>query len=355
MSLRIQFASSVGTGSGKESTEGGGDNIGEVGRDGRFINFARVELLLSLKAPPVWICRSVGRVWYREEYPGDSMTGECLGIGGPRNTSSCEGIELIEPVDETEPTLCLELSIGGVMEGWRYGVSMVWPRGRTGEGLGGGLEEALSSELGKASLKTIPCLRVPPGVVALGITPPAPATFGMDLGGDAGADIEPRPRGKGPPGRAVAVFLGEGEEEELFMAMSFCACGCAARSVGSGVTARTVARGLVREVGLATAGRYVAMVVVLRRLPAEVLRGMASAARPGKPAPAPAPAPVAVAVAVAMAAAAAEAEDGDLVKSRSRSRVRWAAAKMGSKVCRRGTDGREADGRRGRGGGREAS
>lgn len=259
----------------------------------------------------------------------------------------------MEPVEETEPTLCLELSIGGVMEGWRYGLSMVWPRGRTEEGLRGGLEETLSRELGKASLKTIPCLRVPPGVVALGTTPPAPATVGMDLGGEPGGDIEPRPRVTGPPGRAGGVLLGEGEgteaalaaaegeeeeeEEEEVMLMatrSFCACDCARRSVRSGVTARMVARGLVREAGLATAGREVVMVLLLlllRRLPAEVLRGMASA-RPGTPAPAP----VAVAVAVAMAAAAAEAEAGDLlvVKSRSRSRScgRWAAAKMGSKV-----------------------
>lgn len=53
MSRRIQFASSVGTGNGKESTEGGGDSMGEVGRDGRFISFALVELLLSLTVPPV--------------------------------------------------------------------------------------------------------------------------------------------------------------------------------------------------------------------------------------------------------------------------------------------------------------
>lgn len=54
-----------------------------------------------------------------EVYPGDSIMGECLGTGGPLSISSCGGMELMEPVDETDPTLCLGGSIGGVMDGWR--------------------------------------------------------------------------------------------------------------------------------------------------------------------------------------------------------------------------------------------
>lgn len=239
----------------------------------------------------------------------------------------------------------------------------------------------MSRELGKVSLKTIPCLRVPPGVVALGKAPPAPVRVGMDLGGEPGGDIEPRPRGMGPPGRIEPVFLPRYDENEPFWLMSvlpllvvlswsfsavaaaatwFGACDCAARSPESGVTARMVVWGLGRDMGLLMAERCgVLLLLVVRRLPADVLRGMDSARRA-----APAPAPVAVAVAVAMAAAAAEAEvaadgeaeaeakAGDLM---SASGGRWVATKVGSKVCRRGTDGREADGRRGRGGGREAS
>lgn len=54
----------------------------------------------------------------------------------------------MEPVEDTEPILCLEFSIGGVTEDCRYGTSIVWPRGRTVEGRRGGLEETLSRELG---------------------------------------------------------------------------------------------------------------------------------------------------------------------------------------------------------------
>lgn len=98
---------------------------------------------------------------------------------------------------------------------------------------------------------------------------------------------------------------------------------CARCSVGSGVTALMVAWGLTEAVGLVTPGRC----AVLRRLPAEVLRGRTSAG-PGPAAeadnePPPPPWP-------------------------------W-VVKVRSRVCSSGTEGREADGRRGRGGGREES
>lgn len=166
----------------------------------------------------------------------------------------------MDPVDETEPTLCLELSIGGVTAGWRKGLSIVWPRGRTGEGLEGGLEETLSRELGKASLKTIPCLRVPPGGLAVDITLPLLGAVGIDLGGELGGDMEPRARLTGPPDRAEAGLL-----KGLFVPVPSCVPG----SDGSGVTARMVAWGVVELVGLVTPGRW----VVVRRLPADVLRG----------------------------------------------------------------------------------
>lgn len=109
----------------------------------------------------------------------------------------------MEPVDDTEPTRCRELSIGGVMEDCRYGLSRVWPRGRTEEGRGGVLVlvETGSRELGKASLKTTPCLRPEVGAPALDITVP-----GIDLGVvlELGGDKEPTPRLMEPPstGRA---------------------------------------------------------------------------------------------------------------------------------------------------------
>lgn len=56
----------------------------------------------------------------------------------------------MEAVEEKEPTLRLETSIGGVTEDWRNGASIVWPRGRMA-GLEGGLDETVSREVGKAS------------------------------------------------------------------------------------------------------------------------------------------------------------------------------------------------------------
>lgn len=141
----------------------------------------------------------------------------------------------------------------------------MWPRGRM-EGLSGGLEETLSWELGKVSSKTMPCLREPPGVLA--------CDFGMDLGGEFGGDIEPKPRPTGV-GRAEPVSL----EEWLFVRKP----SCVPDSVGSGVTALTVAWGFAEMVGLVTPGRY----AVLRRLPAEVLRGIAALRGIWTPAPAP--------------------------------------------------------------------
>lgn len=55
-----------------------------------------------------------------------------------------------DPEDDAEPILCLAVSAGGLAaEGCRYVLSIVWPRGRTEEGFGVGLEELLSKELGK--------------------------------------------------------------------------------------------------------------------------------------------------------------------------------------------------------------
>lgn len=60
-------------------------------------------------------------------------------------------------------------------------------------GLDGGLEETVSSELGKASLKTMPCLRAPADVLAFELLLPDIAV-GMDLGGDEGGDMDAKPR-----------------------------------------------------------------------------------------------------------------------------------------------------------------
>lgn len=111
---------------------------------------------------------------------------------------------MIDPVEETEPTLCLELSIGGVTDDWRKGLSIVWPRGRTDDGLGGGLEETLSRELGNASLKTTPCLREPLGVLAFDRALPGPG--GIDLGVELCGDIGPKLR-LAESGRAVPIVL----------------------------------------------------------------------------------------------------------------------------------------------------
>lgn len=90
----------------------------------------------------------------------------------------------------------------------------MWPRGRI-DGLDGGLEETVSRELGKASLKTMPCLRAPPGVLA--------CDFGVDLGGEFGGDIEPKARPTGV-GKAEPVLLEAAEEEEevLFVRKPSC-------------------------------------------------------------------------------------------------------------------------------------
>lgn len=93
----------------------------------------------------------------------------------------------MDPEDDTDPTLCLELSGAGAADGWRYGLSRVWPRGRIG-GLAGGLEDALSRELGKWSLKTIPCRRA----VLEELDMALPGTFGIDLGEELRGDIGPR-------------------------------------------------------------------------------------------------------------------------------------------------------------------
>lgn len=53
-------------------------------------------------------------------------------------------------------------------------------------GRGGGLEDVLSRELAKASLKTIPCLRLPLALLLVDNAPPP----GIDLG-ELCADIVP--------------------------------------------------------------------------------------------------------------------------------------------------------------------
>lgn len=103
------------------------------------------------------------------------------------------------------------------------------------EGLDGGLEETVSRELGKVSLKTMPCLRAPPGVLA--------CDCGVDLGGELGGDIEPKARVPTGVGRAepvlVVVVEEEAEAEELLFVRK---TSCAPYSVGwSGVTALMVA------------------------------------------------------------------------------------------------------------------
>lgn len=104
------------------------------------------------------------------------------------------------------------------------------------DGLDGGLEETVSRELGKVSLKTMPCLRAPPGVLA--------CDFGVDLGGELGGDIEPKARvptgvGREPVLVVVEEAEAEAEAEELLFVRK---PSCAPYSVGwSGVTALMVA------------------------------------------------------------------------------------------------------------------
>lgn len=116
-------------------------------------------------------------------------------------------------------------------------------------GLAGGLEEALSRELGKWSLKTTPCLRAVLDELDMAL----PGTFGIDLGEELCGDIGPSAWLTAAPGTGVPG------SPWLFVPVA----SCAPYSVGSGVTARTVAWALV-----GFPGRY----VVLRRLPADVLR-----------------------------------------------------------------------------------
>lgn len=106
-------------------------------------------------------------------------------------------------------------------------------------GLDGGLEETVSRELGKVSLKTMPCLRAPPGVLACDFG------VGVDLGGELGGDIEPKARAPTGVGRAEPVLLmveeeeAEAEAEELLFVRK---PSCAPYWVGwSGVTALMVA------------------------------------------------------------------------------------------------------------------
>lgn len=102
------------------------------------------------------------------------------------------------------------------------------------EGLDGGLEETVSRELGKVSLKTMPCLRAPPGVLA--------CDFGVDLGGELGDDIEPKARVPTGVGRAEPVLVVEEEEAEAEELLFVRKPSCAPYSVGwSGVTALMVA------------------------------------------------------------------------------------------------------------------
>lgn len=155
-----------------------------------------------------------------------------------------------------------------------------------------------------------------PGGLAVDITLPLPGRVGIDLGGELGGDMEPRARLTGPPDRAEAGLM-----KGLFVPVPSCVPG----SDGSGVTAQMVAWGVVEVVGLVIPGRN----VVVRRLPADVLRGTPN------PKAAPRAAPVG---------------EADFISAPP-----GPGAKDGSRVCRSGTDGREADGRRGQGGGREGA
>jgi hypothetical protein len=99
MSKRTLVASSVGIGSGKESTDGGGETKGEVGREeARFIKRLFVDFLSGFNEATE-IFRSGVREVATEGNPTDSST-----VAGGRTSTSVNGVE---PDEEKDPTLCL--------------------------------------------------------------------------------------------------------------------------------------------------------------------------------------------------------------------------------------------------------
>lgn len=109
---RTLFASSVGIGSGRESTEGGGEMSGDVGREVLFINFVLVEAFLSFIVAD-WNGASPTRFCCTEGKPVDEVTEDVkAGIGGPLR-SSWTGIDPIDTDDENDPIRCRLFSTVG--------------------------------------------------------------------------------------------------------------------------------------------------------------------------------------------------------------------------------------------------
>jgi hypothetical protein len=191
MRSRTLFASVVGIGSGRESTEGGREERGELGRDdGRLVRRLLVlDGFLSLGNDAVREGgRSVCLYGSREDWKDGSLRSSETGR---------------DAADEKEPIL-LRASMAGA-SCCRKAPSMVWVLGLKEVVRAGGLDEEPSKEPGKESLNTTPW-RLAGKLLA---------AEGIDLGevcGDAG----PSPRD---------------------------ACGTLfAASGGSGVTALTVCR-----------------------------------------------------------------------------------------------------------------
>lgn len=149
MRSRTLFASSVAMGKGSESTEGGGEMRGEVGRDDcRFISLLA---FLSLGAPEE--SRPVITEWCKESNE--------LSCG----LSSSDGCN--DPDELTLPTRCRSDVGGGTLLWASIEVSMVRVRGRRlplvcRKCCLGGLDSLLSYDSLKTSLKTMPCLRAGP-------------------------------------------------------------------------------------------------------------------------------------------------------------------------------------------------
>lgn len=162
MSKSTRFASSVGIGKGKESTDGAGDMRGDVGReDARFIKRLLVDFRSCFDEDTV-ILRSGAREEAADAtdlYPTASRT-----VGWGRMSMSVNGVELEE---EKDPTLCrLSTEEGTVCCRDASAPSIVCVRGLYGACVcWGGLDSELSYEPPKASLNTMPCLlRSPPGI-----------------------------------------------------------------------------------------------------------------------------------------------------------------------------------------------
>ncbi len=109
MSNRILLASLVGIGTGSESTDGGGDTNGEVGRDEtRLTSLLLDEVFFSFGIVDVVFWSSETRNCDTGGTASDSKGG-C--DDGPLRSSFV--VSECEPADEKEPTLCL-LSAAGV-------------------------------------------------------------------------------------------------------------------------------------------------------------------------------------------------------------------------------------------------